>query len=73
MSTYLCMCIFFCNFAVAFGKECAAVDTASLNRQATPASALPTGCTTLAPVGVPVKITNTYILWQRNKDHRQTS
>ena len=41
MSTYLCMCFFFRNFAVAFGKECAKVDTTPLNRRATPASALP--------------------------------
>ena len=40
-------------FAVAFAKECAKVDTTPLNRQATPASALPTGCTTLAPIGDP--------------------
>ena len=32
--------------AFAFGKECANVDTALLNQQATPASALPTGCKT---------------------------
>ena len=42
-------------FALAFAKECAKVDTTPLNRQATPASALPTGCTTLAPIGDPKK------------------
>ena len=38
---------------VAFDNRCATVDTAPLNRQATDASALPTGCTSLAPVGDP--------------------
>ena len=38
---------------VAFDNRCATVDTAPLHRQATDASALPTGCTSLAPVGDP--------------------
>ena len=37
----------------AFGNRCAEVHTAPLNEQATDASALPTGRTTLAPVGDP--------------------
>ena len=37
----------------AFGNRCAEVHTAPLNEQATGASALPTGRTTLAPVGDP--------------------
>ena len=42
------------TFAVAFGNRCALVHTAPLNERATDASALPTGCTTLAPVGDPI-------------------
>lgn len=38
----------------AFGNRCAMVDTAMLNRQATDASALPTGCTALASRGDPI-------------------
>ena len=41
------------GYAFAFCNRCAKVDTALLNRQATDASALPTGCTPLAPIGDP--------------------
>lgn len=45
--------VLFERLSLAFGNKIAKVDTTLLNRRATYASALPTGCTTLAPIGDP--------------------
>ena len=52
-SFYRTRCFRLLLYAFAFGNRCALVYTAPLNKRATDASALPTGCTPLAPVGDP--------------------